>query len=313
MRTNGLKALQRAVSDKETSRFPAKDDSRLSDGLLFPVLRPSFRIRRGQRVFTIGSCFARNIEDFLTDFDVPPTRFAVGKDEWNSRPNGLLNEYNAGTIAQRMVWAAEGRPTVPMAETLLGTEDDTVDLLLPRAPGVTRARATERRREIDAIYADLPGSDVITITLGLTECWQDNETGIFLNRIPPPPVLRNQDGRYSFVNLSYRECVSCLDRALEAVLSDDRRKVILTVSPVPLQRTFTGGDCVTANMRSKSVLRAAADFIYMKYAGRVDYFPSYEIVMSGGLAAFGVDNVHVYPAVVKRIVSHLFESYLEES
>ena len=139
MNIPALGAFQRALKSRGTSRFPNKADSRDQDGLLFPSVTPSFHLVPGQRIFTIGSCFARNVGDFLTDFDVPTRRFSVQKSEWASRPNGLLNEYNAGTIAQRMIWAVEGRPTADMPGTLIGPEDDTLDLLLPTAPGV-RAR-----------------------------------------------------------------------------------------------------------------------------------------------------------------------------
>lgn len=306
-------AFQNALKARETSRYPNKTDPRFRDGMLFPSVKPSFELQAGQRIFTIGSCFARNVEDFLTDFDVPTRRFSVPKSEWASRPNGLLNEYNAGTIGQRMTWAIEGRATADMPGTLVGPEDDTQDLLLPTAPGVDRTRALERRREIDAVYAELPGSRAITITLGLTECWYDSETATFLNRMPPAAMLRRDGGRYRFCNLEFDECVAHLEKAMGAVLGDRDRHIILTVSPVPLQTTFTGQDCVTANARSKAVLRAVADRLCKTFAGRADYFPSYEIALSGGLRAFCDDNVHVRVPVVRRIVDHLFATYLPDT
>ena len=149
------------------------------------------------------------------------------------------------------------------------------------------------------------------VTLGLTECWYDNETGTYLNRMPPRPDLGSHPGRYSFVNLEFEDCADLMMDALETLTDRDGCKVILTVSPVPLQTTFTGLDCVTANARSKAVLRAVAERICRQFAGRVDYFPSYEIVISGGPASFGVDNVHVFPQVVEKIMKHLFANYVE--
>ncbi|WP_158442345.1 GSCFA domain-containing protein [Paracoccus aminophilus] len=267
-------------------------------------------MKKRRKVFTIGSCFARNIEDFLQDFDVPTTRFAVDASEWPSRPNGILNEYNPGTIAQRLNWSAQSASTVGMSETLVGPAESCADLLLPRSPDVTLQRARERRGEIDQLYAELPGSDFVIITLGLTECWYDDHTGTFLNRMPPEDVMRAQKGRYVFVNLGFQDCVNLLTRAFEQVTAPRGRHVILTVSPVPLQTTFTGQDCYTANMRSKSVLRAVADEIVARFPGKVDYFPSYEIVMSGGTRAFGKDNVHVFPKVIGKVMDHLFANYL---
>lgn len=311
MKMDGLAALNLALQHRAAGRFPNREDVRQNGQHLFPYVTPSFKVKPGERIFTIGSCFARNIEDFLTDFDVPTSRFAVDKVEWASRPNGLLNEYNAGTIAQRLTWASEGRHTADMPKTLVGAEDSTLDLLLPVSPGVARTRAIQRRGEIDAVYAQLPQSQVIVLTLGLTECWYDNETSTYLNRMPPRPDMSGNPGRYSFVNLELDQCVDLLDKALKSVTDRDDCKVILTVSPVPLQTTFTGQDCVTANARSKAVLRAAADQLCRGFAGRVDYFPSYEIVMSGGQASFGIDNVHVYPQVVEKIMDHLFANYVD--
>lgn len=309
MTTDPILIVRRAVGDMPRGKFPDQQDVREKDGMLFPILRPAFRLAPGQRIFTIGSCFARNIEDFLGDFDVPTRDFSVDKSEWASRPNGLLNEYNPGTIAQRLARAVKGE-TDPEA-TLIGDEARCFDMLLPIAPPVTRARAIERRAEIGQIYAALPDSDVIIVTLGLTECWYDNLAQVYLNRIPSHEMMSQEPGRFAFYNLDIGECVDILGAAMDSVLADDRRKVLLTVSPVPLQRTFSGQDCVVANMRSKSVLRAAADQLCAAFPGRMDYFPSYEIAMSGGLATFGHDNVHVRPAVVQKIVAHLMAGYLD--
>ncbi len=42
----------------------------------------------------------------------------------------------------------------------------------------------------------------------------------------------------------------------------------------------------------------------------VDYFPSFEIVQSGGLESYLPDHIHVKPAVVKRIMRHLVANYV---
>lgn len=307
MITDGIRAFERALENRQLSRYPNREDFRFREMLLFPMVAPSFRIEPGQRVFTIGSCFARNIEDFLTGYDVPTRNFTVAEAEWRGRSNGLLNEYNAGTIAQRMTWAVEGRASAELPETLLGTAANTIDLLLPKSDGVTRDRAVQRRVEIDSIYAQMRTSNLVVLTLGLTECWYDNEASTFLNRVPPPNFMRNHPGRYSFINLDVADCVDLLRRALSQAVAIDGLNILLTVSPVPLQTTFTGLDCVTANARSKAVLRTAADQLCQDFAGRVDYFPSYEIVVSGGISSYGTDNVHVRNNVVGMIMDYMLD------
>lgn len=82
----------------------------------------------------------------------------------------------------------------------------------------------------------------------------------------------------------------------------------MTVSPVPINSTFTSSDCVTANEYSKSVLRVCAERLSKRFAN-VDYFPSYEIARSGGLSSYAGDNIHVKNEVVEKITSCMIQKY----
>jgi GSCFA family len=97
-----------------------------------------------------------------------------------------------------------------------------------------------------------------------------------------------------------------MQSAFEAVTRGGT-KIILTVSPVPLQATFTASDCIVANEVSKSALRVAAEQL-AKHPS-VDYFPSYEIVRSGGLPSYYRDFVHVKGPVVDRVTRYMLEAY----
>ncbi len=309
MKTNGYDALQRTLRIKPAGRFPNCENDRYVDGLLFPSVTPSFRLPKKSRVFTIGSCFARNIEEALEGYDLPTTRFSVPETEWSGRPNGLLNEYNPHAIAQRIGWAVEGRDTSIIEGVYAGSETRTRDMLLAVGEPVTRERAVQRRNEIDAVYAELIGSDAVIITLGLVECWFDKANGLFLNRMPDPIDMRREKDRYEFHRLDATDTVDALLPAFQALIDAGVQRVVLTVSPVPLQTSFTGMDCVVANAYSKAALLLAANQIAGRFQGKVDYFPSYEIVMSGGLRSFGSDNVHVRNQIVKRVISYMMETY----
>ncbi len=313
MKIDGDKALQNAFRIKPMHRYPGlQDQQRSRDGLLFPSLKPSFSLSRGARVFTLGSCFARNVEEVLAgEFELPAMRFKAPKTEWKFRPNGLLNEYNPAAMSQRLLWAANGQNIADMDCALAGSDDDCIDLLLAGGSAVTRSRALERRREIDQIYADLPGSEVLILTLGMTECWYDTEQKVHLNRGPLPAMVRAEPKRYRFERLDVGESYLMLEKGIDAALSAGLKRVLLTVSPVPLQSTFSGDDCVIANQFSKSVLRIVADRLRRRFVGRLDYFPSYEIALSGGLSAFGDDHVHVRPDIVRQIVEYLCASYIK--
>jgi hypothetical protein len=232
----------------------------------------------------------------------------VPKDEWPHRPNGLLNEYNAGTIAQRIERALHGRAAPP--ETLVPHDGGWVDLLLPSSRGsraVSHERAVQRREEIDAIYRELPLADFVIVTLGLIEAWFDSLTGSYLNRMPPTDAIREDPSRFSLHVMDVDEAHPLLDRTFR-MLTERGKKILLTVSPVPLTATFSEQCAVVANSYSKAVLRVCAHRLATDLP-EVDYFPSYEMVMSRGLANFSNDNVHVQDEFVREIVDTMLESY----
>ena len=312
MRRAALAALKTAMAAGPKKRFPGRSDSRFDGRMLMPEIEPGFALEPGMRVFTIGSCFARNIEAELDAFTLPTLEFSVPASEWPHRPNGLLNEYNPASMAQRILWAVKEVDTSQIAGTLVGPDDAVDDLFLPANSPVARPRARERRREIDAVYAQLPKSDALILTLGLVECWEDTEEGCFLNRMPRVPEMRAHPGRYRFHRLSPFEGVSHLRPALEALIDGGVSRIILTVSPVPLQTTVTGQDCVIANSLSKASLRLVADELVIRFRGKIDYFPSFEMITSAGLSAFQDDLVHVRPGVVAKVVQHMTGLYVQQ-
>lgn len=72
---------------------------------VFPEITPSFDIDSGNKIFTIGSCFARNIEQYFDrlGFDVPVARLSVPKEE-HAGPNSsaILNKYTPPAIYQEV-------------------------------------------------------------------------------------------------------------------------------------------------------------------------------------------------------------------
>jgi hypothetical protein len=309
---NFLSAMNQAHANKVARLFPDLSDSRSREGVVFPVHNRKFSVRFSpdQTVFTIGSCFARNIEEALFEKNVSlPTRaFSVPRNEWKLRPNGLLNEYNPGTISQRILYALQGRDFP--AETIVPTGDLFTDLLLPFGgiSNVSRDRALERRAQIKTVYDHLPKSDLVIITLGYIEAWYDTETKVFLNRAPPLRFGSASPERFVLRQLDVVECLSLLEEAIGA-LGEAGIKTILTVSPVPISLTFTSQDCVIANEYSKSVLRVCAERLCR--FEHVDYFPSYEIVRSGGVSAYVTDQVHVKDSLVREIVRYMVSSYTD--
>ena len=81
MEISGPVAVNNLNGEGRRARFPDRSDPRDRQGALFPEVRPRFTFEDGCRIFTIGSCFARNIEQHLTGYDLPTLRFSAPKAE----------------------------------------------------------------------------------------------------------------------------------------------------------------------------------------------------------------------------------------
>lgn len=295
-------------SNKLGVKYPGIEDFRVRNGVLCPAISPEFRIVPGQRIFTIGSCFARNIEKLLDGYEVPTRKYnAPEGDPLAPRGNTVLNEYNPGTMAHRITVALEGGDS---NRGILPDGDEFADYLITGQVSSSRDLVVQRRSEIDSVYKQLRGSDVLIITLGMTECWFDKETDLYLNRAPAAFAFRNpgKNHRFEFRILNVDDCVELLLPSLRKLVSGVIGKVILTVSPVPLRRTFGITDAVTANTLSKATLRCAARELVDSLPD-IDYFPSYEMVTTYIGNPFKADNVHVLPEVVEHVTQYMLDCY----
>lgn len=304
-------ALAQARRNRASRNFPDKSEARFSRGMLFPHLDPSFRLSRGDTVFTIGSCFARNIETELDGFILPTRKIALTSDDVTARhPNGILNEFTPGSITQRILWALEGKSTAAMEVGYAGEGDQQYDLLSRKGSRMSPSRLREIRSMIDDVYADMVGADAMIVTLGMVETWYDAEHGIWLNRMPEMAELRAAPERFQFRILSAEDSVAQLEHAFAALIEKGLKRIVLTVSPVPLQTTFSGMDCVTANSYSKAAMRICAERLRQRFEGIVDYFPSYEMVLSGGAMAFRKDLIHPKDEIIARVTDYLVQNYV---
>jgi hypothetical protein len=296
---------------KRTFRYPMKSEPGFSNGRLLPKTDPQFFLQPGEKVFTVGSCFAREIEHRLEvlQFNVPVARFTLPEGEFDHAPAHMLNEYNSGTILQRFE-SVFGGFEYGDEMGIEKTPDGYLDLFLHiHQKPVSLERLLERRREIAGLYSELESSDAVIITLGLTESWFDSEMGCYLNKAPSRSHISACPGRFYFHRMDAEDLLPRISKVIEMVNAHSNKKILLTVSPVPIEATFTTQDAIIANFYSKSTLRVVAQVIAEKY-GNVEYFPSYEIAMSGGTGSFAHDNIHVTDNTVNAIMSVLVDNYV---
>ena len=280
-----------------------------------PSFKPGFMLEPGQRIFTIGSCFARGIERTLAErgFDVPTLAVQVDQTGWNGDPMTILNNYVPPAIAPQIRWAFGIDKFDIDRHALEVAPGRHIDLQLTLGFRPVSAEVLIRRREaISAIYRQLASSHVVLITLGLIEAWFDNRSGLYINCPPPKGITRTDPSRFELHVLDYSDVTRSLADLvdlLDQVCPRDYR-VILTVSPVPLQATFTTSDVAVANCYSKSVLRAAVE-PFVADRAHIEYFPSYEsVVLTDRSIAFVDDQVHVETSMVRFNVDRMINRYV---
>ncbi|MEU8472748.1 GSCFA domain-containing protein [Streptomyces sp. NPDC029006] len=135
-----------------------------------------------------------------------------------------------------------------------------------------------RRTTLAAIGGALATAGCLIVTLGLTEAWENRATGA-VYQVCPGTVRGAFDARrYAFRNAAFADVHRDLSAALGlARAANPALRIVLTVSPVPLTATATGGHALTATTYSKAVLRAVAGQLALEH-DHIDYFPAYEII-----------------------------------
>jgi tetratricopeptide (TPR) repeat protein len=308
-----------AMANLRRSRNSLWPDDRLPGERLIGVtkveLNPSFHFSREDRVLTLGSCFAREMEARLSSlgFDAPLAQVSVPADERNTKmQNDIFIKYTIESMENELRWAA-GEAQPPPEKLFLQVGDGLWHdpQLLHSSPPMTIERLVARRAIVQEAMATFPTCRVVIITLGLAEAWFDEETGIYLNTAPPALAMKRYPGRFRLDVLSHEDILSSLERVWNVLAEKGAPdfKMLITVSPVPFKATFTGEDAITANCYSKSVQRAAAWEFAKRHEG-VDYFPSYEIVtMTSRELAYERDNAHVTLTLVKNITDNVLRAY----
>lgn len=280
------------------------------------IQEPKFYIENGEKIFTIGSCFARNIEEVLENkFNFPILTYEGNDGEYRGkRKRGILNKFTPETILWELEWLVDClnhknkfRNITDKYFKYVLSNNNIIDTGLQQFISVSDSRFYERREEIYEIYKQLKESDSVIITFGLIEQF-------YLNSRPIQHAMNNkeiiQNEIFKFKLLDIKKTEKIINKIIVLIKQlNPNIKLILTVSPVPLEKTFSKNHILIANTYSKSTLRVALEK-YNKIKN-VDYFPSFEMVSAYGANAFENDLRHVRNEIVNyvfNIFSNLYEA-----
>lgn len=310
-------AAETAKINRESRIGSRGTDANRMEPACWPSLRPSFTFDKESKIFVIGSCFATNIEKYLQ------SRGYICVSSCENRSNlistGCLNKYTPASIWEEIAWAREiydrddSITLEDVQKCLFQVSGELyIDLHLHAVEPVDLATALEWRKVVYSIYRDLFTCDVVVITLGLIESWYDERSERYICETPPRQALREKE-RFFFEQLDYQKCYKFVVSAIELIRKTNSPRIMLTTSPVVLQRTFTSDDVIVANMFSKSVLRAVTGQVVKDLDG-IDYFPSYESVMLTRQNSIWKDDMmHVAEPFIAQIMSRVEGIYAPES
>jgi GSCFA family len=293
---------------------------RLRQPLFTPAIGPGFQLQREDKLFAIGSCFARGIESALIEQKMEVLSRTTEFDSFPAANNemrlGFTNKYNTFSIYNELRWALDPATEFPRDSLVEVGNGLFYDPHTNPALQLASLEETIHRHQIiESVTRRIPKCRVVIITLGLAEVWRDKIANIFLNHTPIPEALRSHPDRYEFHITNFAQNLSNLER-IHTLLSQFGHpdvQVVVTVSPVPLLATFSGEDVVVANTYSKSVLRTVAQEWAAAHKN-VHYFPSYEIVQnSDRLVTWEEDLRHVKGEVANHIMRLFLRHYLAGS
>ncbi|MBV8298775.1 MAG: GSCFA domain-containing protein [Candidatus Eremiobacteraeota bacterium] len=294
-----------------TPAFPQSVRGRLAAGYATPHVDPKFRLHRDDAFFCIGSCFARVIERQLRyrNLNVTSMRYHGELNEAQLGPNGA-NKFTTASMLNEMKWSLAGEPFPD--EALVPDGEGYRDLQLADAMfPVSLARACERRIELLEYFGRLKDANVVVITLGLVEVWYDHLAQLYLNITPPFDMTRRFPGRFTVRTSDYAENCARLREILDLLTAHGPPdvRIIVSVSPVPMHRTFDDVDVLSANVYAKSTLRAVAGDV-SRDRPNVQYWPGYELVtVTDRNRAYAPDQAHVTEEAGEELVRSFAKTY----
>jgi hypothetical protein len=277
---------------------------------------PKFKLSGDMGFYMIGSCFAREIEKaFMKVNRSVLSRIvslpAVCAEQLNGDNSAIMTKFTTHSMLTELEQCLNDveLPGKGLIETAPG---QFFNPQLHRLKTLSYDDAVAVQGTVRKTVKLIQDADVVFITLGLTEVWWDDELDVPMNVPPIHWKFARETKRFRFINTDFAENLSSVRKMVELIRAKSRKdvKIILTVSPVPLNHTFTDQDIIVANTYSKAVLRAVAQEVYVNY-DFVDYYPSYELVVNSPRdLAWRHDRRHVTNAMVDHVISTFLQSYL---
>ena len=302
-----------------------KNEPGIADPARFdPVSDVPFQIARTDRVVTAGSCFAQHLGRRLADagfdhFIAEPAHSLFDADLAHRFGYGIFSARYGNIYTTRQLLQLLQRAYglfVPLAESWpRHAAGRVVDPFRPQIQPdgfVSAAELSDDRAQHFAAVRDAVESmDFFVFTLGLTECWEDTRDGAIFPLAPGIAGGLFDADTVRFRNFDEAETAADLLSALQFIRQRNPGvRVVLTVSPVPLNATYESRHVYVSTAWSKAILRIAAAKTCAALSDCC-YFPSYEIITAPHVRGryYADDCREVLPTGVDHVMGLFFKHF----
>lgn len=305
-------------------QFWRKDPGIVEPKLFDPVNNVSFQISPDDKIVTAGSCFAQHVARYLKNsgynYFVTENCHPLFKEE-------LAKKFNYGSFSARygniytarqlhqLLLRAHGE-FAPLEKSW--PRDDNGNVVDPFRPQIQPngfssegELLADQKQHFRAVREAIRHMDVFVFTLGLTEGWVDRRDGAVYPLAPGVAGGIYDPEYFSFKNFDLSETVEDMQASLEYIRNiNPGVRVILTVSPVPLNATFEDRHVYQSTTWSKAVLRLAAEEMTNRFDNCL-YFPSYEVITAPHVRGryFGADCREVVEEGVNHVMGLFFKHF----
>jgi hypothetical protein len=252
----------------------------------FSIPRVAHLIRPTSQILCIGSCFAENIGQRLTELPMNVSSQALGT---VFHPLSILRSLQAKTL--------EARELYPQGKYFVHPDFHTQ--FMGADPDAFLNQLTDIKSNTIAFLAK---SNFVIITWGTALYYEDLVLGRPIANCHKQPASR-------FVKKQ-----SSVDEICEAyevfIQKNPLKKIILSVSPVRHTR-----DGIPENSVSKAILRLAADTLARKFPEQVYYFPAYEFMLDElrDYRFYHADLIHPTEQAINYMYERFKQAHFEDS
>lgn len=248
------------------------------------------------------------------DVEIDSSRFVI--DTLPKRPH--MNYYNTFTVLQEMLRAfgyldLEKDDHWSVKDNIWNSGERIAQDPYKRLTfGRTLNDLKEGLSRVNKVIDDgVMNADAFIFTFGMAEVFKNKNNNLVVAQ-KPLYMGGGGDAESEVYLSSFKENKDNVQKLVDIIRTEkeNNAKIFLSVSPVPLERTFSGKDVYIANSAGKSLLRTVLEEV-SRENNDVYYFPSWDLIHALGADAFiSEDGRHVKSSVVEYMVECFVRSYI---